>query len=165
LYAVVRGNHLVELDVAHGGTSTRAVAATGLFLGPPALRKEGISLFSYGPTSTSIVTYAADGRELGRSQVATRTAATLPDGGAAALLSPAHTGPIVDGSGAVAFATPEGAVGIVGPEGAVDTLGEPACGSSVGRRGTAQLSPAGRGAFVLACETGTVVKVVGAPGK
>jgi hypothetical protein len=164
LYAVVRGNHLVELDVTHGGASTRAVAATGLFLGPPALRNGGISVFSYGPTSTSIVTFAPDGRELGRAQVATRTAATLPDGGAAALVSPAHTGPIVDGSGAVAFATPEGAVGIVAPDGSVDTLGEPACGSSVGRRSTAQLSPAGRGAFVLACETGIVVKITGTAG-
>jgi hypothetical protein len=165
LYAVVRGNRLIELDTVHGGTSSRAVAATGLFLGPPALRNGGISLFSYGPTSTAIVTIAPDGREVSRSQVATRTAATLPDGGAAALVSPAHTGPVVDDAGAIAFATPEGAVGVVAPDGSVDTLGETACGSSVGRRGTAQLSPAGRGSFVLACETGTVVKVVGAPAK
>jgi hypothetical protein len=64
----------------------------------------------------------------------------------------------VDDDGALAFMTPEGQLGVVSREG-VDTLGESACGTSVGRRAVGQLASAGKGAFVVACETGTLVKV------
>lgn len=162
LHAVVRGTQLVSLDLAHGGASSvRAVAPAGLFLGPPAVRTNGsISLLQYTSTNSIAVTYEPDGTDGPRANVGTHTASTLADGGVAALVAPPHTGVLVDDDKAIAFMTPEGQIGVVTSEG-VDALGEAACGTSVGRRAIGQLAPAGKGAFVIACETGTIVKVVG----
>ncbi len=160
LYAVARGSQLVALDLSHGGASSiRAAAAVGLFLGPPAVRTSGsISLLQYTATNAIAVTFEPDGTDGPRTNVGTRTAVPMPDGGTAALVAPPHTGVIVDDDKAIAFMTPEGQIGVVTREG-VDTLGENACGTSVGRRAIGQLAPAGKGAFVIACETGTIVKV------
>jgi len=67
---------------------------------------------------------------------------------------------LVDDDKAIAFMTPEGQIGVATTNG-VDALGEAACGTSVGRRSLGQLAPAGKGAFVIACESGGIVKVVG----
>jgi hypothetical protein len=161
LHGVVRGSQLVTLDLLHGGgSSVRAVAPTGVFLGPPAVRSSGaIGLLQYTATNTIAVTFEPDGSDGVRVNVGTRPPSTQPDGGATAIVAPPHSGSIVDDEQGMAFMTPEGQIGVVS-SGGVDTLGESACGTSVGRRAIGQLAPAGKGSFVVACETGTVVKVV-----
>ena len=39
MIAVIEGNHLVELDLARGARTTRSIAAQGLYLGPPSVRR------------------------------------------------------------------------------------------------------------------------------
>ena len=56
--------------------------------------------------------------------VVTSPLPTLPDGGAAVLTMPHHTGPLVDAEGTMAFTTPEGRVGVLSKDGALDVLGD-----------------------------------------
>ena len=113
-----------------------------------------------------------------RQAIAVASASTLPDGGTAGLAIPPHVGPIVDARGAVAFAAPDayaggagGEVGVVSAGGALDVLGEPLCarpGASGGIAGVragggglfAGVVPAGPSAFVVACESGVVARIV-----
>lgn len=165
LIGVIETNHLVELDIARGVRSTRAIAAQGLYLGPPSVRP--------GPSGTSIATVLAmipsrgfvasvdsSGQEILRAPIETRTPQTLPDGGAAPLVAPPHVGPLVDARGTIAFAAMDGHVGIITPEGAVETIGEQLC--SRGGSKTAGLTPFGRASFAVTClDGGVVVRVVG----
>ena len=168
LVAVIEGNHLVELDLARGSRSSRSIAAQGLYLGPPSLRAVAAggtlaTLLAETPSRAFVVTVDGAGQEAARAPVASLTPKTLADGGAAPLVAGGHTGPLVDGRGAVAFAAPEdGHVGVVGPEGAVDTLGELICTRTSRSSGVAGLTPLGRGAFAVTCESGAVAKIVGA---
>lgn len=165
LVAVIETNHLVELDIARGVRSTRAIAAQGLYLGPPSVRP--------GPSGTSIATMLAmipsrgfvvsvdsAGQETLRAPIETRSPQTLPDGGAAPLVAPAHVGPLVDARGTIAFAAMDGHVGIVTPEGAVETIADQVC--SRGGSKTAGLTPFGLASFAVTClDGGVVVRVVG----
>ena len=168
LVAVIEGNHLVELDLARGARTSRSIAAQGLYLGPPSVRAVAAggtlaTLLAETPSRAFVVSIDGTGQETARAPVATLTPKTLPDGGAAPLAAGGHTGPLVDARGAVAFAAPEdGHVGVVGPEGAVDTLGELICTRTSRSSGVAGLTPLGRGAFAVTCESGAVAKIVGA---
>lgn len=166
LVAVIEGNHLVELDLGRAARASRAIAAQGLYLGPPSVRPVAgggslATLLSYGQTRAFVVTVDPGGQETARAPIATVTPVTLPDGGVAALTAPAHTGPLVDARGAVAFAAPDGHVGVVGPEGAVDTIGELICSKTSRTSGVAGLTALGRGAFAVTCESGAVAKITG----
>lgn len=174
LLAVVAGRQLAALDLVRGTASPRSLPSLGLYLGPPALDQEGTAhLFLHGPTSTTVVAIRRDGVELGLARAATYVAQLAPDGGAAALVAPGHVGPLVDAAGTVAYASPHGWVGVVsgcdrsgdGASGCVvNTAGEAPCirSATAGLRssgGIAGLAPAGDGAFVVACDGGSVVKV------
>jgi hypothetical protein len=166
LLAVIEGNHLVELDLGRSAVSSRSVAAQGLYLGPPSVRASAsgaslATLLAYTPTRAFVVTVDAGGQEIARAPIATVTLPPLPDGGVPALSAPAHTGPLVDARGAVAFAAPDGHVGVVGPTGAVDTLGELLCAKTPRSSGVAGLTALGRGAFAVTCESGAIAKIVG----
>lgn len=166
LVAVIEGNHLVELDLGRSARSSRSIAAQGLYLGPPSVRPASgggslATLLAYTPTRAFAVTIHPDGHEIARAPIATVTPATLADGGAAALTAPAHTGPLVDSRGAIAFAAPDGHVGVVGPEGAVNTLGELICSKTRRSAGVAGLTALGRGAFAVTCQSGAVAKITG----
>lgn len=166
LLAITDQTQLTELDLARGTTTTRATAAPGsLYLGPPALGPNGTAILG----NTFGVSYLV---HIDRAGLETRTAVgvappasptLLPDGGAPALTVPQHTGPLVDDQGTVAFITPEGVVGVASRGSGVSTLGDPPCGRGSAGRTALQpgLSPAGAGAFYVACESGTVVKVAG----
>jgi hypothetical protein len=167
LLAVIEGNHLVELDLARGARTSRSIAAQGLYLGPPSVRATAgggtlATLLAETASRAFVVSVDGTGQETARAPVATLTPKTLADGGAAPLVAAAHTGPLVDARGAVAFAAPEdGHIGVVGPEGAVDTLGELICTRTTRSSGVAGLTPLGRGAFAVTCESGAIAKVVG----
>lgn len=171
LVAVIEGNHLVELDLARGSRTTRAIAAQGLYLGPPSVRagKAGaasiVTVLALTPTRAFAVTVDSGGQELARAPIGSHTPQPLPDGGVAPLAAPAHVGPLVDARGAIAWVSPapgESKVGVVTAEGAVDTIGESICtarGSS--SSGVAGLTPYGRGSFLVTCAGGSVTRVVG----
>lgn len=165
LVAVTERNHLVDLDLARGTRSSRSVAAQGLYLGPPSVRPGPTgaltTILAYTPTRAFVVTFDPGGQEIARASIATVAVTTLPDGGAAPLEAPPHTGTLVDGRGAVAFAAPDGHVGVVHPDGALDVLGELLCSKTAGSSGVAGLTALGRGAFAVTCESGAVAKIVG----
>ena len=120
------------------------------------------TLLAQTPSRAFVVSIDPGGQETARAPIATLTPRTLPDGGAPPLVASAHTGPLVDARGAVAFAAPEdGHVGVVGPEGAVDTLGELICTRTSRSAGIAGLTALGRGAFAVTCESGAVAKITG----
>ncbi len=160
LVAVIEGNQLAEIDLARGGRTTRALAAQGLYLGPPAVRGSIVTLLALTQTRGFTVTLDAAGQELGRAPIATFSPAPLVDGGAPPLVAPPHVGAIVDGRGTIAFAATEGAVGVVGPDGAVDTVGEVLCTKGA-RSGVVGLTPMGNGAFAVTCDSGVVARVTG----
>jgi hypothetical protein len=164
--AVIEGNHLVELDIARGSRSTRAIAAQGLYLGPPAVRQgtggaSFATILSLTPSREFVVTLDAAGQETQRAPIATHTPQVLADGGAVPLVAPSHVGPIIDARGTVAFAATDGHVGVVTSEGAVDSIGETLCRASGRSAGIAGLTPFGAGSFVVTCDSGTVVKISG----
>lgn len=166
LLAVIEGNHLAEVDVVHGGRSTRAIAAQGLYLGPPSVRSGpgGTSLATLLALTQSrgfVVTVDPGGQELLRAPIASFTPAVLPDGGAPPLVAPPHVGPLVDARGAVAFAATDGHIGVVGADGAVDTIGEILCAKGI-RSGVVGLTPFGSGAFAVTCDGGVIARITGA---
>jgi hypothetical protein len=175
LVAVVDAKTVVALDLEHGETKTLyTVGRAGVVFGPPSVAR-----------GTTYVLEATQGG--GHVVVLDRKggATLLPisgvvpgldaDGGAP-LLAPIHTATLVDGSGRVAFAGPDGHVGVVSASGSVD-LGEPVCGrgapplgsppSVSGTRtsrpsaGFAGLAPTRPGAFLVACEGGALLAIVG----
>ena len=166
LLAVVEGNHLVELDLARGVLSSRAVAAQGLYLGPPSIRADSskgllATLLSQTPSRAFVVTLDPGGAEVQRAPVASLVPVTLADGGPAPLVARPHIGPLVDARGAVAFAAPDGKVGLLAPQGNVDTIGELLCSQTAQSARIAGLTAAGTGAFAVTCEAGVVVKING----
>jgi hypothetical protein len=168
LVAVIEGNHLVELDLTRGARSSRSISPQGLYLGPPSVRAAGagggalVTLLAQTANRAFVVTLDPGGQETARAGIATLTPKTLADGGAAPLVASAHTGPLVDARGAVAFAAPEdGHVGVVGPDGAVDTIGELICTRTSRSAGIAGLTALGRGAFAVTCESGAIAKITG----
>ncbi|MBX3188706.1 MAG: hypothetical protein KF819_16935 [Labilithrix sp.] len=164
LLAVIEGNHLVELDLARGARSTRAIAAQGLYLGPPAVRSGGAAtLIAMTQSRELVVTIAPSGQET-MAPVGSFTKPPLPDGGVPPLVAPLHTqtAPIVDPRGAVAFVTPtDGRVGIISADGALDAVGELICTRSGASNGVAGLTPFGKGAFAVTCNNGVVARISG----
>ncbi|HEY8073694.1 MAG TPA: hypothetical protein VIF62_06290 [Labilithrix sp.] len=169
LVAVIEGNHLVDLDLAHGSRGTRSISQAGLYLGPPAVRRDAkgatlATVLSLTPTRLAVVTLDAAGTETLRAPIGGNSLATLADGGIAPLVAPLHTGPLVDARGVVAWASTDGHVGVVTSDGAVEPLGEVLCSRSGRSAGIAGLTPVGRGAFVVTCDSGTIARVQGPTG-
>lgn len=171
LLAVVEGNHLAELDLTSGARTTRAIATQGLYLGPPSARRAaagsdggapGVEVCVLALTASRVHTACVepDGHET-RSNVGRHQVPQLPDGGVGALVAPPHAAVLVDDGRATAFATPTGEIGVVTPQGAVEVLGENPCPRTGRSGGVAGLTAAGRAAFYVTCESGTVVKVTG----
>ncbi len=175
LVAVV-GQQLVALDLDRGVATTRMASPGGLLLGPPALGGDGAHLLAAIPGRTFALAIDASGQETARVAVVTNPAAALsPDGGPALPFAGPHTGVLVDAAGTVAFGTPDGRVGVLTRDGALELLGDPVClrAAGLGGRGPspapiaaafAGLAPAGPGAFLVACDTGAVLKVIGPTG-
>jgi hypothetical protein len=165
LVAITAGrSHLTAVDLVRGTTTTRAVAPTGLWLGPPATRGGTAYLLLLAPTSDLLLGVDASGAETMRALLVTHPPPVAADGGAAPLVAGAHTAPLVDAAGTLAFATPEGAIGVVA-RGVVDLLADscPASGGAGASRAApvVAMAPLAPGTFVAACRSGTVVAVRG----
>lgn len=160
LLAVIEGNHLVEVDITRGARRTRAIAGQGLYLGPPAVRPGGVAaLLAVTSTRGFVVTVDPGGQEGLRAPVASFVATALPDGGAAPLVAPLHTGPLVDGRGTIAFAATDGRLGVITPEGVVELIGEALCARTGRSAGVAGLTPWGPKAFAVTCDGGAVARI------
>jgi hypothetical protein len=167
LVAIIEGNHLAEVDIAHGTRSTWSIAPQGLYLGPPAVRDlpGGGSVATIGAlthTKGFVLAIDASGQELLRAPVAAFVPNALPDGGMPPLTAPPHVGALVDARGGIAFATTDGRIGTIAPDGALDTLADTFCTKTTVRSGVVGLTPFGPNAFAVTCDGGLVVRVVGA---
>ncbi len=166
LLAVTEVSQLAELDSSRGGTAARSIAApSSLYLGPVALGPRSVVLLGTTAGVSYLVLVDPSGQET-RVAVGVAPPASpvtlLPDGGVPAVVVPPHVGPLVDGEGTIAFAMPEGQVGTYSQATGVSVIGESPCGRPLGKSpGIAGLAPAGKGAFVVACESGVVAKIVG----
>jgi hypothetical protein len=105
----------------------------------------------------------ASGQETVRAPTGQLSTGLLPDGGVPPLVAPAHAGPLVDARGTVAFASLDGRVGTLSPDGAVEMVVDRPCSAGFGSRSTgiAGITPHGRGAFVVTCDRGSIVKIAG----
>ena len=113
------------------------------------------------PGRSFVVGIDGSGQEVLRTLVTSAVATVATADAGAALSIPSHTGVLVDATGTVAYAAPEGAIGIVDPAGIVAPVPDPICTRSSKSGGVAGLSPAGNGTFVVACESGTLARIVG----
>jgi PQQ-like domain len=165
LVAIVEGSRLAALDLRRGVLVTRAQGAGTFYLGPPAMRGRDAYLLGQTPGRTFVLAFDAAGQETQRVLVANTAPPTLGDGGAAPFTIPAHVAPIVDRAGTVAFASPDGKVGVVAAgaaEALTDVLCARASSTTTTQRsgGVIGLAPA-TDSFLVACDTGAIVKVVG----
>ena len=183
LWAVTDGQtHVTSVDLLHKTSETRAVAGVGFWLGPPTVLDGTVRVVALSATNETAVTFDAAG---GTGGTSTRTNAlpgemsrtilavhpppvAAPDAGTTARPSIAHTPPLIDPRGVLAFATLDGAIGVAtGTERDVLAEGcEPPPGSAARSAprvvGLAPLEP---GAFVAACHSGAVLAISGVGGK
>lgn len=160
LVAVVDQTRIVALDIDRGVAVPRAGPAPGLYLGPLAVRGSVVYAMMQTPGQTFVVGIDTAGQEILRAAVSQQAALAL-DGGVGVLVTPPHTGVLVDASGTVAFATPDGGVGIVDPSGAVSLASGTPCPrlrASNRSAAVAGLTPAGAGRLLVACDNGTVLR-------
>ncbi len=174
LLAVVDGTRLVAFDLTHRTTSTRSTANGGLYLGPPATRNGTAEILSMTPGRSFLLGVRASGEEAHRILLPGAALTAPPDGGAPTLVVGPHVGPLVDRTGAIAFATPDGHVGVVSAEGATELLadlpcarvwgtgrGEAPSGAGASGTGIVALVPSRPGGMIVACDSGTVVAIDG----
>jgi hypothetical protein len=168
----------VDLDHPAATAQARAVAPAGLLLGPPAMLRSAAYLLMTTPTADLAVAFDGSGAELFRTALVMHPPPVAPDGGPGVLVAPPRAAPLVDGSGAIAFATADGAVGVAttaGSEVVADTC--PVVAAMAGRVpaipavvGLAPLAggptggPPGPTGLVAACASGSLValRAVGA---
>ena len=178
LVAVVDARSVVSLDVESGETKVLLAtpAGGGVVLGPPSVAGGTTYVLEVTPTATRIV--AIDGSGGVSFQVSGAPVGVETDGGVTPTLTPIDTAILVDPFGRVAFGGPDGHVGVVS-SGVLAQLGDGVCGRgpSVATSGAvallpaqaghatrpsagfAGLTPMGQGAFLVACEAGTLLKV------
>jgi hypothetical protein len=164
LVAVTGGRlHIVAIDLVRGTATIRAVAPTGLWLGPPSMEGGIAHLLLQVPTGELALGIDGAGAETSRALLTTHPPAiAAPDGGVAPVVPLPHTPLLVDATGTLGFATADGGVGVVSA-GVVDLLAD-VCPLLPGNaRGvsapTAALLPLGSGAFLAACRSGMLVAI------
>jgi hypothetical protein len=184
LVGVVEATRLVAVDLVHGIARVVVVAAggaagAGAFLGPPSVAQGKTLAFELTRTSSRVAAFDAAGSETAF-PVATFPLRLEADGSPAPIAAPVHTAMLADASGTVAFGAPDGHVGVVTASGLTE-LGEVIClhgpapatatsSTSVTQRqgppgpgqpsaGFAGLASAGAGAFLVACEAGSLLEV------
>jgi hypothetical protein len=180
LVAVVDARSVVALDLERGETSVLLTSAAGVLMGPVSVAGDASYVLEATTAGTRLVAFD------GKAGVTATRVSSVPlgleaDGGLAAALAPIHTATLVDRTGRVAFAGPDGHVGVVSSSGVVE-LGEVVCGRGappLGAPGTlsqlssgheghgarpsagfAGLTPTRPGAFLVACEGGTLIEVL-----
>ncbi|MDP8998881.1 MAG: hypothetical protein M3O46_02090, partial [Myxococcota bacterium] len=161
LVAVTAGQlHVSAVDLRRGTTTTRAVATSGLWLGPPAVRGPTVQLMLFTPTSELAVTIDAAGNEQARTLLALHPPPVSSDGGPPALLAGPHTAPVVDAAGSFAFATAAGAIGVASKN-AVELLSDGCQAPVSGGAAVTGIAPLDIGTMVAACRAGAVVAITG----
>jgi hypothetical protein len=175
----------VDLDHPSASAATRAVAPAGLLIGPPAMLRSAAYLLMATPTADLAIAFDGSGTELFRTALAMHPPPVAPDGGPGVLVAPPRAAPLVDRTGAVAFATADGAVGVAtsgGSEVVADTCpvvaptavrvpvvaglaplavgGAPPEGGATGGGATGG-GATGQAGLVAACASGTVVALRG----
>jgi len=162
----VEESRLVAMDLMHhGATVTRSSVQAGIYLGPPALAGDVAHLLAMTAGRTLLLAIDGSGQERMHHQVSTFAPMTLADGGLS-LMSPSHTGVLVDAAGTVAFATPEGLIGVASAAGGVRMLGETPWATRITAAGKPHngnvvgIAPS-RDGFVVVSESGNLVEVVG----
>lgn len=174
LLAVAEASRLVAFDLRNGSKIDRNVAAQELYLGPPSIVRQASrwssTILVTTPTRSFVSWLDASGKETFRVPVGVTHTTALPDGGAAPLLAPPHAPTLVDAAGTIAFVVPEPSsptIGVVAPDHSVASLGEPICDGAPGSAASSArvplgLTPLGKGAFVVTCKAGRLVRVDGA---
>jgi hypothetical protein len=181
LVAVTAGRaRLSSLDLLHGTVTARAAVRSDVWLGPPAMNAATAYLSLVAPAGEFAVAIDAAGSELGRAPLPGRSRAASPDAGVDSRLRDAHTAPLVDAAGTLAFGAADGSVGVVASArngqgavgtgtwgGSVEVLAQ-ACPSVIGSADSnlppvVGLAPLAPGVLVAACRSGTVIAVRGAP--
>jgi len=161
LIAIIEDNHLVELNLTTGMRTTRSMASSSVYLGPPCVQKDGqTTILAVTQTHVRASTFDTSGREIAHPVIGAQSATTLPDGGITPLTVPPHVGPLVDERGVVAFAAPDGRVGIAS-DGSVRTVDEVLCSRGGRSAGIAGLTPFGKSSFLVTCEDGVVARITG----
>jgi PQQ-like domain len=165
LVAVTAGQiHLTAVDLLLRATTTRAVVSTGMLFGPPAARQSTTYLVLVTPTSELAIAIDASGVERFRALLASHPPPVGADGGPSMPPVAAHTAPLVDRAGALAFATADGSIGVTNGA-VVELLGEkcepPVGGAARGTPPVAGLAPLEDGALVAVCHAGAVVAIGG----
>ena len=181
LVAVVDGRSVVALDLVHGETRVLMTSTSGVLLGPVSIARDTAYVLEATAAGTRLAAIEGTG------QVTATRLSGVPlgldaDGGLAAALAPIHTATLVDRTGKVAFAGPDGHVGVATRAGVAE-LGEVVCtrgapplgapetlsqlaGREAARRpsaGFAGLVPTRPGAFLVACEGGSLIEVISGP--
>lgn len=189
LVGVVEATRLVAVDLVHGVSRVVVVAAGGVagagaFLGPPSVARGKTFAFELTRTSSRIAAFDSAGSETAF-PVATFPLRLEADGSPAPIVAPVQTAMLTDASGTVAFGAPDGHVGVVTASGLTE-LGEVIClhgpspanatsstsamqrqGPQGGRpsAGFAGMASAGPGAFLVACEAGSLLEVTSDTGR
>ncbi len=176
LLAVVHGSRLVSFDLRTGVTEPRATAS-GAFSGPPAVGQDAIYLQEVTVVGTRVLEVTRDGVASPFPTVLSPASSIFLDagGGATSALTAADAQLFVDPRGRLAYATLDGHVGVITRDAKYELAplpcGSPTTTSMAPQRsgpvqvrvapGFAGLVPAGPGAFVVACESGSVAMLAG----
>jgi hypothetical protein len=190
LVGVVEATRLVAVDLVQRVSRVVVVAAGGVagagaFLGPPSVSQARTLAFELTRTSSRVAAFDAAGSETAF-PVATFPLRLEADGSPAPIVAPVHTAMLADALGTVAFGAPDGHVGVVTTRGLTE-LGEVICmhgpppptatssasvtqrqgppGSGRPSAGFAGMASAGVGAFLVACEAGSLLEVTSDKGR
>jgi len=156
------GAHLAAMDLARGTVTTRAVAPSGIWLGPPSVHDGTAYLQLLAPTADVAVALDASGVETARILLGMHPPPVAADGGTAALALLPHTPALVDAAGTLVFATTDGSIGAArtGGTARVDLVAS-ICPPSADHSepAVAGMAPLGPSAVVVACRAGALVAV------
>jgi len=169
LFAIAAGgSRLLAADLSTGSTTVRASATGSLWVGPPAVRGETVSLLALATGGEIALTLDGRGTEIGQAWIGSSPFA-VADGGVA-LRGPIPRAPLlVDSDGTLAFAAADGAVGVVARLGSsrpeVQRISDP-CPAPAGTRSAVDsvvvgITPLRPGAFLAVCHRGTLLAVQG----
>lgn len=169
LFAVTAGAaRVVTADLDDGTVTTRASAGGSLWLGPPAVRGEIVSLLALTAAGEVALAFDGSGSEIGQTWIGSSAISTL-DGGIALRGPLPRVPPLVDQEGTVVFAAADGALGVVAGLGSghptVQRIPD-ACPPPLGTRLAADPSlvgivPIRHGTFLGACRWGTLLAIRG----
>jgi len=167
LFAVTGGARLVAADLSSGSLTVRASANANLWLGPPTVRGDTVSVLALTASGELALAFDGGGVEVGRAWVGPSSIAAV-DGGAQPRGSAARAAPLADSDGTLVFATADGALGVVARldssqpvvERLADACAQPAARAPVDSS-VVGITPLRPNAFLAVCRGGTVLAVRG----